>query len=69
MRAREVVARIKALGGFFVRQHGSHALYRAEGDGFRVQTTVPMHTGDIPRGTLRAMERDMEPVFGKGWLR
>jgi hypothetical protein len=27
-----------------------------------------MHTGDIPRGTLRAMERDMAPCYGEGWL-
>lgn len=64
-----MVARIESLGGFFVRQRGSHALYRAEGDGYRVQTSVPMHTGDVPIGTLRALERDLEPVFGKGWLR
>jgi predicted RNA binding protein YcfA (HicA-like mRNA interferase family) len=69
MRAREVVTRIESLGGYFVRQRGSHALYRAEGIGVRVQTSVPMHTGDVPRGTLRAIERDLEPAFGKGWLR
>ena len=23
---------------------------------------------DIPRGTLRAIERDLEPCLGKGWL-
>jgi predicted RNA binding protein YcfA (HicA-like mRNA interferase family) len=69
MRAREVAGRIESLGGYFVRQRGSHALYRAEANGIRVQTTVPMHTGDVPRGTLRAIERDFEQVFGKGWLR
>jgi predicted RNA binding protein YcfA (HicA-like mRNA interferase family) len=34
-----------------------------------VATTVPQHAGDIPAGTLRAIERDLEPAFGKGWLR
>jgi hypothetical protein len=34
-----------------------------------VATTVAQHTGDIPAGTLRAIERDLEPAFGKGWLR
>jgi len=34
-----------------------------------VATTVPQHAGDIPSGTLRAIERDLEPAFGKGWLR
>jgi len=34
-----------------------------------VSTTVAQHAGDIPAGTLRAIERDLEPAFGKGWLR
>jgi predicted RNA binding protein YcfA (HicA-like mRNA interferase family) len=33
-------------------------------------TTVSVHKGhDIPRGTLRGIERDLEPVLGPGWLR
>jgi hypothetical protein len=32
------------------------------------RTSVSQHAGDIPRGTLGAIQRDMEPVFGKGWL-
>jgi hypothetical protein len=32
-------------------------------------STVPIHKGeDIPRGTLRAIEHDLEPCLGKGWL-
>lgn len=31
--------------------------------------TVAQHIGDIPAGTLRAIERDLEVAFGKGWLR
>jgi predicted RNA binding protein YcfA (HicA-like mRNA interferase family) len=34
-----------------------------------VATTVPQHAGDIPAGTLRAIERDLEPALGRGWLR
>jgi predicted RNA binding protein YcfA (HicA-like mRNA interferase family) len=70
MRAREVVRRIERLGGEFVRQTGSHARYRAT-DGVETRfTTVPMHgSRDIAAGTLRAIEKDMEPIFGKGWLR
>ncbi|AWR21948.1 putative RNA binding protein YcfA (HicA-like mRNA interferase family) [Aurantimicrobium minutum] len=30
---------------------------------------VPQHGGDIPIGTLRAIERSLEEVLGKGWLR
>jgi ribosome maturation factor RimP len=38
----------------------------AEGNEARVATTVPQHQGDIPVGTLRAIERDMRPAFGRG---
>lgn len=31
-------------------------------------TTVAQHPGDLPRGTLHAIEKDLEPAFGKGWL-
>ena len=29
-------------------------------------SVVPQHSGDIPIGTLRSIERAMEPVFGEG---
>jgi predicted RNA binding protein YcfA (HicA-like mRNA interferase family) len=73
MKAREVNRRIEHLGGEQTRQRGSHRRYEAsaarEGHTVTVRTTVAQHPGDIPTGTLRAIERDMEPVFGKGWLR
>jgi predicted RNA binding protein YcfA (HicA-like mRNA interferase family) len=74
MRAREVNRRIERLGGKMVRQVGSHRRYPAkyqdaEGIEGRVATTVPQHQGDIPIGTLRAIEQDMKPAFGEGWLR
>ena len=28
-------------------------------------TTVAQHAGDIPAGTLRAIERDLGPAFGR----
>ena len=57
-----------------MRQVGSHARYEAtyvrdDGTEGWVQTSVAMHPGDIPAGTLHAIEKDMEPAFGKGWLR
>jgi predicted RNA binding protein YcfA (HicA-like mRNA interferase family) len=67
MRAREVNNRIEKLGGYEVRQRGSHRLYR--NDSPYAQTTVPQHSGDIPKGTLSSIEKDMEPAFGKGWLK
>ncbi|MGH3905055.1 MAG: hypothetical protein ACRDTE_12810 [Pseudonocardiaceae bacterium] len=29
-------------------------------------TTVAQHPGDVPAGTLSAIERDLEVAFGKG---
>jgi predicted RNA binding protein YcfA (HicA-like mRNA interferase family) len=74
MRARAVNRRIERLGGKMVRQVGSHRRYTvtytdATGRETTVATTVPQHAGDIPAGTLRAIERDIEPALGKGWLR
>lgn len=74
MRAREVNRRIERLGGVMARQVGSHRRYvvsytDAAGKQATVSTTVAQHAGDIPAGTLRAIERDLKPAFGKGWLR
>jgi predicted RNA binding protein YcfA (HicA-like mRNA interferase family) len=71
---REVIRIIERNGGFLLRQRGSHRQYEARtrlADGTQVtaRTTVAQHAGDIRPGTLRAIERDLEPVFGKGWLR
>ncbi|KWW97519.1 hypothetical protein TH66_18050 [Carbonactinospora thermoautotrophica] len=69
MKAREVNRAIERRGGYLIRQVGSHRRYEAKRGDVVCRTTVPQHPGDIPAGTLRAIERDMEPVFGKGWLR
>jgi len=74
VRAREVNRRIERLGGKMARQVGSHRRYvatytDAAGREATVATTVPQHAGDIPAGTLRATERDLEPALGKRWLR
>lgn len=57
-----------------VRQVGSHRRYQATytdeaGAKHTVVTVVAQHTGDIPPGTLRAIEKQMQPAFGQGWLR
>lgn len=41
----------------------------ADGTELAARTTIAQHPGDIRPGTLRAIERDLGPVFGKGWLR
>jgi predicted RNA binding protein YcfA (HicA-like mRNA interferase family) len=71
MTAREVIRLIERNGGILLRQRGSHRQYEARvtlADGTEVtaRTTVAQH---VRPGTLRAIERDLEPVFGKGWLK
>lgn len=70
MKAREVIKRITELGGHEVRQRGSHRRFEAT-DGVRTcQTTVPDHGGrDLGPGLVRAIERQLAPVFGERWLR
>lgn len=74
VRAREVNRKIERLGGVVIRQVGSHRRYVVtftddNGTEAKAATTVPQHVGDIPIGTLRAIERDLEAALGKGWLR
>jgi predicted RNA binding protein YcfA (HicA-like mRNA interferase family) len=53
--AREVVAALKADGWFLVRTKGAHAHYRHPTKPGIV--TVPMHSGDIPIGTLKSIAK------------
>ncbi len=65
MTARHILKVIQAMGGEIVRQRGSHIRVRCG----QCYTTVPDHgSRDVPLGTLRAIERDLEPSLGKGWL-
>jgi predicted RNA binding protein YcfA (HicA-like mRNA interferase family) len=72
---REVIRLIERNRGVLLRQRGSHRQYEARAaalaDGAEVtaRTTVAQHAGDVRPGTLRAIERDLEPVSGKGWLK
>lgn len=49
-----------------VHQDGSHQKWRLR-DGSSV--IVPIHSDDIPTGTLRSIERQGEPALGRMWLR
>lgn len=74
VRAREVNVRVERLGGVLLRQVGSHRRYaveyvRSDGTRGRAVTIVAQHPGDIPTGTLRKIEKDLEPALGKGWLK
>jgi predicted RNA binding protein YcfA (HicA-like mRNA interferase family) len=65
VKAREVNRRIERLGGRVVRQTGSHRRYVVTfidpaGREAKAFTSVAQHAGEIPSGTLRAIERDLE---------
>lgn len=47
---KEVVKELEKLGMVLVRTHGSHNIYKGDGNKYVV---VPMHSGDIKRGTLK----------------
>ncbi|HEV8650682.1 MAG TPA: type II toxin-antitoxin system HicA family toxin [Actinomycetes bacterium] len=66
MTGKDVVRRIRDLGGEVLRQSGSHVRIRLD----TCQTTVPVHAGrDLPPGTLRAIERQLAPCVGRArWL-
>jgi predicted RNA binding protein YcfA (HicA-like mRNA interferase family) len=65
MNANELRRILRRLGCTEVRQSGSHLIVRC-GNG--CQTTIPVHPGDIARGTLRNIERMLTPCLGKDWL-
>jgi len=68
MRPREVIRRMRDIDptARVVHQDGSHQKWRLH-DGSSV--IVPIHSDDIPTGTLRSMERQGEPALGRMWLR
>ncbi|MCL2595191.1 MAG: type II toxin-antitoxin system HicA family toxin [Promicromonosporaceae bacterium] len=68
MRAREVNRAIERLGGVHIRTKGSHKQYRVIVGEVTATTTVPQHSGDIPAGTLTAIERSLAPALGRKWL-
>lgn len=67
MKAKDLARLLKSLGCEEVRKgKGSHVRWRCG----ICNTTLPMHAGeDISPGTLRGIERDLEPCLGPGWLK
>jgi predicted RNA binding protein YcfA (HicA-like mRNA interferase family) len=53
--ARELVRALERAGFVFRRQKGSHQIYQHSQTGQRV--SVPVHAGDVPKGTLRQILR------------
>ena len=66
MTGRELLRLLRSLDCVEVRQRGSHVRVQCG----RCSTTVPVHAGEsLPPGTMRQIERDLEPCLGKRWLR
>jgi len=55
MRSRELIKLLEKEGFIFVRQSGSHAIYKKKGKKIIV---VPIHSKDIPKGTLNGILKD-----------
>jgi predicted RNA binding protein YcfA (HicA-like mRNA interferase family) len=53
---KRLVKLLKQNGFVFTRQNGSHAIFR--NDEKQRKVVVPMHTKDIPKGTLHAILKD-----------
>ena len=67
MKGSELLRIVRRLGCTVLRQKGSHVRVQCCEDCF---TTIPVHAGeDLGKGLLRAIERDLEPCLGKGWLK
>ena len=56
IRPREVIRALERAGWVVHRQRGSHAIMRKEG--MRHVVSVPLHTRDMPRGTLQGIVED-----------
>jgi predicted RNA binding protein YcfA (HicA-like mRNA interferase family) len=63
---KDLLRLLRKLGCVELRQKGSHVVVQCR----KCHTVVPLHSGeDLGPGLLRAIERDLEPSLGKGWLR
>ena len=54
--AREIIKKLNKGGFNFVRQNGSHALFRNFEK--KITVIVPIHTKNVPTGTARAILKD-----------
>jgi mRNA interferase HicA len=55
MKPKELIRLLYDEGYVFVRQSGSHAIYRKTGS---KNIIVPIHSKDIPTGTLHSILKD-----------
>jgi mRNA interferase HicA len=57
MKPKELIKMLENHGYIFVRQSGSHAIYKKAGGRMVV---VPVHNRDIPTGTLNGILKDAD---------
>ncbi len=55
MKPRELIKMLEGKGFVFVRQSGSHAIFKKPGN---KPIIVPIHSKDIPKGTLHGILKD-----------
>lgn len=67
MTPRALIRRLRTLDplAYIAHQDGSHQKWRLS-DGSSI--VVPIHSRDIPIGTLQSIERQGAGALGKGWL-
>lgn len=53
---RKLIKLLQKNGFAFIRQNGSHAIFK--NDQTKKKVIVPIHSKDIPKGTLHAILRD-----------
>ena len=68
MKVQDIAKALASNGGELIRQRGSHQRWRLQRNGKTAFTTIPAHRGDVPIGTAKAIERDLEELLGKVWL-
>ena len=59
MKPKELIKLLEKKDFMFVRQTGSHAIYKKKG--FKI-IVVPIHSRDIPKGTLNGILKDAELI-------
>ena len=55
MKPKELIKLLQKNGFLFVRQSGSHAIYKKSED---IMVVIPIHNRDIPTGTLNGILKD-----------
>ena len=55
MKPKELIRLLELNGFIFVRQSGSHAIYKNRD---KNKVVVPIHNRDIPTGTLHSIMKD-----------